>query len=306
MNGVAVIGAPSSIASFSAGQELGPTALRHAGLLEALETKGLVVQDFGDAPLQTWTTRRDWYSDDLVAAIVQGLSVVRSKVAEAREQQLVPLVIGGSCLSLLPVLAASDPVPVVYVDHHFDLNLPSELRGGALDWTGMAHALDVEGCVRPLSRAFSDEALLDVDRLVHVAVNPQECGPKEWQRAKELGVRWLLADAVSADPTKAAEELSAAVGNPADGVLLHLDVDAVDFFDLPLAENYSRSDAVRLDGIEQLLAAVAAQHGLSGVVVAEINPNHDPEGDGTRKLVDLLSSTLAVGLHGERVLAGQR
>ena len=56
---VSVIGVPSSAASYAAGQDLAPAALRSAGLLEQLAGSGLEVHDDGDLPHQVWSPDRE-------------------------------------------------------------------------------------------------------------------------------------------------------------------------------------------------------------------------------------------------------
>jgi arginase family enzyme len=56
---ISVVGVPSSAASYAAGQDLAPAALRSAGLLEQLIASGLQVHDDGDLPHQIWSPDRD-------------------------------------------------------------------------------------------------------------------------------------------------------------------------------------------------------------------------------------------------------
>ena len=53
------MGVPSSAASYAAGQDLAPAALRSAGLLKQLMGSGLEVHDDGDLPHQVWSPDRD-------------------------------------------------------------------------------------------------------------------------------------------------------------------------------------------------------------------------------------------------------
>ncbi|HEX9354779.1 MAG TPA: hypothetical protein VF933_13315 [Streptosporangiaceae bacterium] len=53
------MGVPSSAASYAAGQDLAPAALRSAGLLEQLIASGFEVHDDGDLPHQAWSPDRD-------------------------------------------------------------------------------------------------------------------------------------------------------------------------------------------------------------------------------------------------------
>src|SRR5437016_3898847 len=56
---ISVVGVPSSAASYAAGQDLAPAALRSTGLLEQLIASGLQVHDDGDLPHQIWSPDRD-------------------------------------------------------------------------------------------------------------------------------------------------------------------------------------------------------------------------------------------------------
>jgi len=51
---IAVVGVPSSAASYAAGQDLAPMALRSVGLLDELAAAGREVHDDGDLPHQVW------------------------------------------------------------------------------------------------------------------------------------------------------------------------------------------------------------------------------------------------------------
>ena len=52
------MGVPSSAASYAAGQDLAPAALRSACALEQLIASGLEVHDDGDLPHQAWSQDR--------------------------------------------------------------------------------------------------------------------------------------------------------------------------------------------------------------------------------------------------------
>src|SRR6202035_2281266 len=56
---ISIVGVPSSAASYAAGQDLAPAALRSAGLPAKLIAAGLEVHDEGDLPVQVWTPDRE-------------------------------------------------------------------------------------------------------------------------------------------------------------------------------------------------------------------------------------------------------
>jgi arginase len=84
------------------------------------------------------------------------------------------------------------------------------------------------------------------------------------------------------------------VRTSADQFLLHLDVDVVDFFDLPVADIPLHNAGLTFDEAMRCLAVFARHGGLAGLVVAEFNPDHGAEDGSTtdalvRGLVDALA-----------------
>ena len=56
---ISIVGVPSSAASYAAGQDLAPAALRLAGLPAKLIAAGLEVHDEGDLAVQVWKPDRE-------------------------------------------------------------------------------------------------------------------------------------------------------------------------------------------------------------------------------------------------------
>ena len=75
----------------------------------------------------------------------------RGGFGEAAEAGHLPLVVGGDCTIELGTVAGLLPsggrLGLLYFDVHPDLNLPSSVKEGALDWMGVAHMLGEEGMV---------------------------------------------------------------------------------------------------------------------------------------------------------------
>ena len=80
------------------------------------------------------------------------------------------------------------------------------------------------------------------------------------------------------------------------GMVLHFDVDAVDSSDLPLANYPHYGTGVSLDTAAKALAVAAAAPDLTAIVLTEVNPTHDPDGQQLRRYVDAVGGALAAGL----------
>ena len=105
----------------------------------------------------------------------------------------------------------------------------------------------------------------------------------------------ILADGrVPLRPEQAAEEALARVGASADRFLVHLDVDVVDFFDLPVADIPLHNEGLTFDEAMRCLTVFARHEGLAGLTITEFNPDHGAEdGSTTDTLVRGLVAALA-------------
>jgi arginase len=89
------------------------------------------------------------------------------------------------------------------------------------------------------------------------------------------------ADRVRGRPRNAAEEALARVNAAADRFVVHLDVDVVDFLDLPMADIPQHNAGLTFDEAMTCLAVFAGHPGLAGLVVTELNPDHGAEDGST-------------------------
>ncbi|MGH3040644.1 MAG: arginase family protein, partial [Gaiellaceae bacterium] len=164
---VRVIGVPTSAGAFAPGQEQAPAALRAAGLIEALEQAGLVVQDDGDRATWRWRPDRENRRVQNLAKVVEIVRDTAERVAEAADE--VTLVLGGDCTVGIGTVAGharQARVGLVYFDLHADLNVPASVRPGTLDWMGMAHMLAEDGAASELAGVADAVPLLEPAQVV--------------------------------------------------------------------------------------------------------------------------------------------
>lgn len=292
-----MLGAPSSAGAFAAGQELAPQALRQLGIAARLQAAGLDVRDLGDLPVVAWRPDRSQPRAQNAEAVVATAAAVRDAVAAALAADEAVLVLGGDCTvgvgTVAGAMAAAASPGLVYLDMHADLNVPLSVPDGALDWMGMAHMLAVEGCLAALRDIGPSVPMLADSRVVVLGHERDQA--TEWEQGviAERGLRtvpaWLLRD----DPAAAAE---AALEMLADAglLLVHFDVDVVDFVDAPLSENTGRNVGVPLDAALAALSLLLADRRAAALTITELNPLHaqaDP--DCLDRLVDGVVAALA-------------
>jgi arginase len=91
----------------------------------------------------------------------------------------------------------------------------------------------------------------------------------------------LAAERIHGRPEQAAEEALARVLASADRFLLHLDVDVIDFLDLPVADIPLHNAGLAFDEAMACLAVFARHEGLAGLTITEFNPDHGAEDGST-------------------------
>jgi arginase len=294
---LAVLGVPTSAAAFAPGQELAPAALREAGLLDRLSAGGVEVADLGDSPVWRWRPDTARPRAQNLAEVARIARETGDRVAHAREDSRLLLVLGGDCTIELGTvaghLAGNGDVGLVYFDVHPDLNTPASVHEGALDWMGMAHALGVDGAERELAGIGARTPLLDDRQVLFFSYGPDQATPFELAQMERRGLARISVDEVSADPEGAARRAMDEFAARFARVLVHFDVDTIDFNDAPLSENTGRGEGVPLDIAMRALRVFAGSERLAALTVTELNPLHgDEQGHAIGRLVDGLADCL--------------
>ena len=310
---IGLIGAPTAAGAHSPGIEKAPAALRAAGLLERLRAAGLTVHDRGDLPVEPFRLDREHPRAPNAARVAHVARAVSGLVGDALRVGERPLVVGGDCTILLGVLAAaaeasSDAagagravgrgadVGLVYVDTHPDLNTPDSANG-ALDWMGTAHALAVPGSVPELVGLGPRGPLLAWDRVAFLSYVPSETTEAEWRLLKEHEPLQYAATQVAGRARETASLVARALADRVRTFFVHVDVDALDFAQFPIADNaYLRNQGLTLDDLTETLSVLAAHPAFGGLIVAQINPDHAAgQGPVIEEFCDRLGRALSGG-----------
>jgi arginase len=294
-----ILGVPTSAGAFAPGQEQAPAALRAAGLIERLREAGIEVEDLGDSP--TWRWRPDpanprAQNRDAVAAIAADTA---ARVQRALETGEPLLVLGGDCTVELGTVAGhvarGERFGLVYFDVHPDLNTPQSVHAGALDWMGVAHMLGVEGADPVVSGFGPHSPLLDDDQVLLFGWGADQATSFEHEQIEVRGLEQVPLSEVTRDPGGAAARVVDGFARRFDRVLVHFDVDTIDFTDAPLSEHTGRNEGLSLDAALDALGVLLSSDRLSALTVTELNPLHGAEDGVTlERFVGGLAAALAV------------
>jgi arginase len=266
--------------------------------VQQLVAAGVDVDDLGDLPAAIYQARAADPTQRNLSDVVSVVRRVAERVREALARGRPLLVVGGDCTITLGVVAGFQlygrDVGVVYFDGDADLSTPSTSQSGILDAMGVAHLLG-EGAPE-LARSGPRYPLLEPGQLVLFGYDDQDLGPPAqallarfsppaWPTSRMRGASGGPVGAAAA----ALAELEPEVGT----ILVHFDLDAIDSGDLPLANFPHFGTGLSLAEATDCLKVFVGTPKLGGLVVTELNPDHDPDGSQLPRLVDSLVSALS-------------
>jgi arginase len=293
---IALIGAPSSAAAFSAGSEKAPAALRAAGLAQKLQSAGYEVVDHGDCAPRLFADDEEHRRARNLTEIVAGLNDLKTRAELAVKSGALVLVLGGDCAQVIGLLTGVrryyKHVNLLWFDRDADLNTPASTPSGRIDGMVVAHIIG-KGAPE-LVRFWSDAALVREPDVTLFGL--ERIDPPEQEFLSKSPMRHIdAADIQSKGASKAAHDALTQVHADAREFVLHLDIDVIAQEDFA-AVNVPSSGGLRFDDVRTSFVEFAKHKNLLGLDVAQYNPDKDADGSGANKLVDLLVEALAARL----------
>jgi arginase len=290
-----LIGVPSSAGTHGIGQEQAPLQLRRAGLVDRLLAAGVEIVDDGDLPMALYQTRSPDPHQQNLDQVVRVAQRVADRVDHIVASGRVPVVLGGDCTITLGALAGLQRhhlgTGLVYFDGDVDLNTPETTRSGILDGMGVAHMLG-DGAL-PLASLGPRVPMLSANQLVLFGFDPAMLEPAETERLQGSGVATWSVDKIAGRPAEAAAEALDTLRVHVSPILVHFDVDAIDSTDLPLANYPHFNLGQSFESAMTCLTVFCADPGFAGLVITEVNPDHDADGTLLARLIDGIVTALA-------------
>jgi arginase len=294
-----VIGAPSSGGAYTPGQEQAPRALRAAGLMASLDARHISVRDRGDVAGFRWRVDRANPRAMNAEAVARVARAVADRVSASLVDGAAVLVLGGDCTvglgTVAGTLVGAERLGLIYVDLDTDLNTPGTTRDGALDWMGVAHLLGLEGTVPAVRAVGPRDPMFSPEQILFFATDNVTAA--ERRVIETQGIAEVPLAEVASDPAGAARVVAQGWARRFERVLIHVDVDVLDYLDLPIAEETRRNRGLRFAQLLASLRELVSTPGWIGLTVCEVNPDHG-EADGStlrifgEGLADVLSVTL--------------
>jgi len=293
---IALIGAPSSAAAFSAGSEKAPAALRAAGLAEKLQGAGYEVVDYGDCAPRLFANDDEHRRARNLTEIVAGLNDLKTRAELALKSGALVVVLGGDCAQVIGLLTGArryyKHLNLLWFDRDADLNTPASTPSGRIDGMVVAHIIG-KGAPE-LVRFWSEAPLVREPDVTLFGL--ERLDPPEQEFLVKSPMRHIYAEDIRFKGAgKAANEALAQVHAEAREFVLHFDADVIAEEDFP-AVNVPGSGGMPFDDVRAAFVEFAKHKNLLGLDVAQYNPDKDPGGSGAKELVALLVEALSARL----------
>ena len=298
MRPVGIYGVPMDLGQNRRGVDMGPSAIRYAGLQSRLEHLGWQVQDGGNiaVPVKESITAQEQpgrYPAYHLDSIAQVASNTYQWMRASIDRNEHAIFLGGdhsiAIGSIAGALERPEQVGVLWVDAHGDFNTPETSPSGNI------HGMVVRCLMHQGPRNLSvGQRALHPDQIVMVGI--RDLDPQERIDLRQSGIRVFTMRDI--DENGMADVMRAALGALADVDMLHVSFD-MDVLDPKVAPGVGTPVAGGLDYREaHLLMEMLADDGrVRSLDVVEVNPILDSLNQTAEVAVGMVAS-----LFGQRIL----
>ncbi|HFG0496428.1 TPA: arginase [Staphylococcus aureus] len=287
-----IIGAPSTFGQRKLGVDLGPTAIRYAGLISRLKQLDLDVYDKGDIKVPAVNIEK-FHSEqkglrnyDEIIDVNQKLN---KEVSASIENNRFPLVLGGDhSIAVVSVSAISkhyNNLGVIWYDAHGDLNIPEESPSGNIHGMPL-RILTGEG---PKELLELNSNVIKPENIVLIGMRDLDKGERQF--IKDHNIKTFTMSDIDKLGIKEVIEntIEYLKSRNVDGVHLSLDVDALDPLETPgtgtrvLGGLSYRESHFALELLHQ-------SHLISSMDLVEVNPLIDSNNYTAEQAVSLVGT----------------
>lgn len=232
---VSIIGVPMDLGQKRRGVDMGPSAIRYAGLIEEVEQIGYEVRDYGDLQID-----RSRVKETVPVNLTNLHEVIRvseelqKEVEKIQEEGSFPLLLGGdhsmSIGSIAGLSKRYQNLGVIWYDAHADLNTADTSPSGNIH--GMPLAVNL-GIGHPSLTTIGGYCpKIEPENIVIIGARSIDEG--ERALIKEKGIKvYTMHEIDRLGMTKVMEETIEYLSERTDGVHLSLDLDGIDPTDAP-------------------------------------------------------------------------
>ena len=285
---IRLIGVPMDLGQDLRGVDVGPSALRYAGLADRLRRLGHRVTDFGNIPTALRASLDA--DDDYVEPIRDTCSLLYEEVRRTLARGQFPLVMGGDhsiAIGSIGGITLDGPRGIIWIDAHADYNTPASSPSGNIHGMPMA-VLCGSGSERLTSVGRPGPKLRSED-IAMIALRDLDVEERRILQESRMGI-YTMRDI---DERGIAAVVKSALNQLEHCESLHVsfDVDSVDPYFAP-GVGTPVEGGLRPREAHLLMELIAEDGRLASAEVVEINPIIDERNRTAELAANLLASLL--------------
>lgn len=296
-NRIRVIGVPLDLGQDRRGVDMGPSAVRVAGLATRLEALGCKIEDAGNVVV---AFPEQQSPGNVKAKYLRPIASTCKKQAEwvikTLEDGAFPLVLGGDhSIAVGTTSGVSEffrrqdkKIGLIWLDAHGDFNTPETSPSGNIH--GMPLACLLGRGPKELSQIFGFSPKVDATHTVLVGVHDLDEGEKALMKESRLKV-FTMRDIDERGMRSVVEEAVAIATNGTEGFHCSLDMDFIDAAWAPGVGTPVRGGATYREA-HLALELLCDSRNLLSLEVVEVNPVLDEHNRTAELAVELIQSAL--------------
>jgi arginase len=300
---ISIIGVPMDLGASRRGVDMGPSAIRIAGLAERLRRLGHDVDDTRNVPVpgREELPSLEHAGPHFVESILAVCAQLASDTAHAVRAGRLPIVLGGdhslaagSVAGVASALADRDQrLGLVWFDAHSDIHLPATSRSGNVHGMPIAHLLGHGD--HGLASISAARPAVRAENVVLVGL--RDVDAPERQHIRDFGVTaFTMKDIDERGVAAVVRDALEIAGRGTGGIHMSLDMDFIDPIEAPGVGTPVRG-GVTFREAHLAMEMVAESGKMVALDVVEVNPVLDRHNLTAELAVDLVASAL-----GQRII----
>jgi len=293
---IRILGVPLDLGASRRGVDMGPSAMRVAGLESRLEKLGLQVADGGNiavkiAETQAFGNQKARY----LAEITETCTHAAEAVVSTLEEGIIPLLLGGDhSVAAGSVSGVAEyyrrrqkKIGLVWLDAHTDINTPETTPSGNVHGMPLAALLGLGP--EPLAGIYGFSPKVAAENTVLIGVRNIDAAERENLHRAGVTEIYTMRDIDERGMRTVMEEALRAAGRDTAGYHVSLDMDWIDPEDAPGVGTPVRGGATYREA--HLAMEIIADHGhMLSLEIVEVNPVIDEHNRTADLAVELACS----------------
>jgi len=287
---ISIIGVPMDLGADRRGVDMGPSAIRYAGVVERLQKMGFDIRDEGDIHVSRPQQYTEIEGHKYLNEVVEANQKLAEAVSNIMRQGRFPLVLGGDhSIALGTIGGVAQHVKnlgVIWFDAHGDLNT------GESSPSGNIHGMPLAACL-----GYGHPSLVSIAgfspkvKPEHVVIiGARDLDDPEKELIKRIGIKvFTMHEIDKLGMARVMDEAISHVKRGTDGVHLSLDLDGLDPNDAPGVGTPVIGGVSYREG-HLAMEMLADADILCSAEFVEVNPILDQQNRTARVAVALMSS----------------